>query len=59
MTVNELSAYWMFFVVAIKKNLVLNSTCTIYMPEYTPSHFVVDDKLYPNASTQNDNATGI
>lgn len=29
------------------------------MPEYTPSHFVVDDKLYPNASTQNDNATGI
>lgn len=34
-----------FFVVTIKKTLVLNSTRTIYMPGYTSPHFVVDDKL--------------
>ena len=54
MTVNEFSVHFFFVVVAIKK-LLLNAT--IYMPKYPSPHFVVDDKLYPNATLQNDNAS--
>lgn len=43
-----------FFVVVAIKKLLLNAT--IYMPKYPSPHFVVDDKLYPNATLQNDNA---
>lgn len=47
-------SFLLFFFLSLLPLKSFLSNATIYMPRYPSPHFVVDDKLYPNATLQND-----